>query len=158
MLKTLARESGKNCFTDSPKANGYTHLLYEIHPPLNKEPGQEGGNRTLQTGYSLVHIWTLLKYRNPPTEGQCHPSDHPLPLWQDSHLFTPIFVFLSSKLERSSPPPQHYKESYCCAFQPSLTTLGKPHSIRHVYFIRRVHDILSVFMYIWAALWPCCPC
>lgn len=79
MLKTLARESGKNCFTNSPEASGYTHLLYEIHTPLNKGPGQEGVNRTLQTGYSIVHIWTLLKYRNPPTAGQYHPSDHPPP-------------------------------------------------------------------------------
>lgn len=98
----------------------HSHLLHEIYPPLNEGPGQEEGNRTLQTGYSIVQIWTLLKYRHPPTVGQCHPSYHPSsPSGRIAiSLYQPPSSFLRSLEKDPALLPITMRSPLLCAFQP----------------------------------------
>ena len=64
MLGTLAGDTGKT--SKLPQGQRlHSYLLQEIHHPLNEGPGQKEWTRTLQTGYSVIQIWTLLKYRHP---------------------------------------------------------------------------------------------
>lgn len=150
-LETLARDSDKKCFTDSPKASGCTHPLHGIHPSLNEGPGQEEGDKTLQTGCSIVHIWSLLKYRQPLTHTHTsRPVSAFLPPFSPyGRTVISLYQLLSSfPLSLQKDPallPINIKSLLLHAFQPFLTIQGGPTQCNMYFLICYVHDTMLMF-------------